>query len=56
MNLHALLSIEEELQGKWPKNTLNGFWDKDYKPKAPSPASSVLKWLAGEVKEPTRLS
>ena len=31
------------------------FSDKDYKPQAPSPASSVL-WLAGDVKEPTRLS
>ena len=28
--------------------------DKDYIPQAPSPASSML-WLAGDVKEPTRL-
>ena len=34
---------------------INIFSDKDYKPKAPSPASSML-WLAGDVKEPTRLS
>ena len=31
------------------------FSDKDYKPQAQSPASSML-WLAGDVKEPTRLS
>ena len=35
--------------------TRSVFSDNDYKPYAPSPASSML-WLAGDVKEPTRLS
>ena len=35
--------------------TRSVFSDNGYKPYAPSPASSML-WLAGDVKEPTRLS
>ena len=31
------------------------FLEKDYEQKAPSPAPSML-WLAGDIKEPTRLS
>ena len=36
-------------------SSIQVFSDKDYKSKAPSPVSSML-WLAGDVKEPTRLS
>ena len=51
-----LMPPVREVEGSSPKwLDVQVFSDKDYKPQAPSPASSML-WWTGEVKEPTRLS